>query len=148
MGTVFNSTFEVSLRLLLLLSELGDSGLSIDRIATYDFITIYSRYFGLSDRILHGENEFGYSEVASRRNKAQAAIKEMVLDGFVLVVRSEEGYKYRIAENGKKVASNLVSEYAIAYRELAKLTAKKYGEKTETEIMDVISKASVQSLRR
>ena len=42
----------------------------------------------------------------------------------------------------------MVSEYAIAYRELAKLTAKKYGEKTETEIMDVISKASVQSLRR
>lgn len=112
MRTVFNSTFEVSLRILLLLSESGDAGLSIDRIAAYDFITIYSRYFDLSDRVLHGENEFGYSEIASRRNKAQAAIKEMVLDGFVLVVRSKEGYKYRIAENGKKVASNLVSEYA------------------------------------
>ena len=59
MGTVFNSTFEVSLRLLLLLSESGDKGLSIDRIATYEFITIYSRYFGLSDKVLHGENEFG-----------------------------------------------------------------------------------------
>ena len=148
MRTVFNSTFEVSLRILLLLSESGDAGLSIDRIAAYDFITIYSRYFDLSDRVLHGENEFRYSEIASRRNKAQAAMKEMVLDGFVLVVRSKEGFKYRIAENGNKVASNLVSEYAIAYRELAKLTAKKYSEKTETEIMDVISKASVQSLRR
>lgn len=148
MKTVFNSTFEISLRILLLLSESEDAGLSIDRIAAYDFITIYSKYFYLSDRVLHGENEFGYSEIASRRNKAQAAIKEMVLDGFVLVVRSKEGYKYRITENGKKVAGNLVSEYAIAYRELAKLTAKKYGEKTETEIMDVISKASVQSLRR
>ena len=148
MGTVFNSTFEVSLRLLLLLSESGDTGLSIDRIATYDFISIYSRYFDLSDKVLHGENEFGYSEVASRRNKAQAAIKEMVLGGLVLVVRSDDGYKYRIAENGKKVANNLVSEYAIAYRELAKLTVKKFSKNTEMEIMDVISKASVQSLRR
>ena len=73
MRTVFNSTFEVSLRILLLLSESGDAGLSIDRIAAYDFITIYSRYFDLSDRVLHGENEFGYSEIASRRNKAQTA---------------------------------------------------------------------------
>lgn len=148
MGTVFNSTFEVSLRLLLLLSESGDAGLSIDRIAAYDFLTIYSRYFDLSDRVLHGENEFGYSEIASRRNKAQDAIKEMVLDGFVLVVRSEDGYKYRITENGKTVAGNLVSEYATAYRELAKQTVKKFSKSTETEIMDVISKASVQSLRR
>ena len=148
MGTVFNSTFEVSLRLLLLLNESDNAGLSIDRIAEYDFITIYSKYFELSDKVLHGENEFGYSEIASRRNKAQSAIKEMVLDGLVQVIRSEEGFKYRIAENGKRVVSNLVSEYATAYRELAKLTVKKFGKKTEAEIMDVISKASVQSLRR
>lgn len=148
MGTVFNSTFEVSLRLLLLLSESDDTGLSIDRIATYDFVTTYSRYFGLSDSVLHGENEFGYSEIASRRNKAQAAIKELVLDGFVQVVRSEEGYKYCITENGKKVSSNMESEYATAYRELAKLTIEKFNKIAETEIMDVISKASVQFLRR
>lgn len=148
MGTVFNSTFEVSLRLLLLLNESDNAGLSIDRIAEYDFITIYSRYFELSDKVLHGENEFGYSEIASRRNKAQAAIKEMILDGFAQVVRSENGFKYRITEIGKNVASNLVSEYATAYRELAKLTLTKFSKYTETEIMDVISKASVQSLRR
>lgn len=147
MGEVFNSTFEVSLRLLLLLSVSSDVGLSIDRIATYDFITIYSRYFGLSDKVLHGENEFGYSEIASRRNKAQIAIKGMVLDGFVHVIRSEDGYKYHLTENGKKVASNMVSEYAAAYRDLAKLTVKKFSKKTETEIMAVISTASIKSLR-
>ena len=54
MKTVFNSTFEISLRILLLLSESEDAGLSIDRIAAYDFITIYSKYFDLSDRVLHG----------------------------------------------------------------------------------------------
>jgi len=148
MGTVFNSTFEVSLRLLLLLSVSGDVGLSVDRIAMYDFVTIYSKYFGLSDRVLHGENEFGFSEIASRRNKTQAALKEMILGGFVQVVRSEAGYKYCLSENGKKVASNMVSEYASAYRKMAEQTVKRFRNNSETEMLDVISKASVQSLRR
>ena len=71
MQELFNSTFEVSLRLMLLLSTTGDIPMTVDRIAAYDVMTIYSRDFGLSDEVLHGDNEFGLSEFASRRNKTQ-----------------------------------------------------------------------------
>ena len=75
MQKLFNSTFEVSLRLMLLLSVTGDVPMTVDRIAAYDVITIYSRDFGLSEEVLHGDNEFGLSEFASRRNKTQIALR-------------------------------------------------------------------------
>ena len=39
----------------MLLSVSGDEQMTLDRIADYDFITIYSKYFGISDMALHGE---------------------------------------------------------------------------------------------
>ena len=83
---LFNSTFEVSLRLMLLLSVANDAPMSVDRIAAYDVITIYSRDFGLSNEVLHGDNEFGLSEFASRRSKTQVALRELVLNGSVWTV--------------------------------------------------------------
>ena len=104
MQKLFNSTFEVSLRLMLLLSVTGDVPMTVDRIAAYDVMTIYSRDFGLSDEVLHGDNEFGLSEFASRRNKTQIALRELVLNGAVKALTSEKGFSYQITPAGKGIA--------------------------------------------
>ena len=75
MNKIFNTTFESSLRILLLLSVSEDEQMTLDRIADYDFITIYSKYFGISDMALHGENEFGLSEFAARRGMMQSTLE-------------------------------------------------------------------------
>mgnify|MGYP007135424621 FL=1 len=96
MNKIFNTTFESSLRILLLLSVSGDEQMTLDRIADYDFITIYSKYFGISDMALHGENEFGLSEFAARRGMMQSTMKSLVLDGLVSVKRRQNGFQYSI----------------------------------------------------
>lgn len=97
MNKIFNTTFESSLRILLLLSVSEDEQMTLDRIADYDFITIYSKYFGISNMALHGENEFGLSEFAARRGMMQITMKSLVLDGLVSVKRRQNGFQYSIS---------------------------------------------------
>ena len=92
MNKIFNTTFESSLRILLLLSVSGDEQMTLDRIADYDFITIYSKYFGISDMALHGENEFGLSEFAARRGmtSAPASYSHVHMDFNILFQQLEK----------------------------------------------------------
>lgn len=87
MTKLFNSTFEVSLRALLLLSQTADVNMTIDRIVAYDFISLYSRHFDLAEINLHGDNEYGFSELSARITVMQAALKELVLDGLAKIIR-------------------------------------------------------------
>ena len=148
MQKLFNSTFEVSLRLMLLLSVTGEVPMTVDRIAAYDVMTIYSRDFGLSEEVLHVDNEFGLSEFASRRNKTQIALRELVLNGSVKALTSDKGFFYQITPAGKGVAENMVTQYATDYKRLAKITAARYRSMKDEDIMVVINTTSEESLRR
>lgn len=145
---LFNSTFEVSLRLMLLLSVANDAPMSVDRIAAYDVITIYSRDFGLSNEVLHGDNEFGLSEFASRRSKTRVALRELVLNGSVKAIASDKGFLYQITPAGKRVAEEMVTQYATNYKRLARITVEKYHQKTDMDVMAIINTTSEESLRR
>lgn len=122
--------------------------MTVDRIAAYDVMTIYSRDFGLSDEVLHGNNEFGLSEFASRRNKTQIALRELVLNGAVKALTSEKGFSYQITPAGKGIAENMVTQYATDYKRLAKMTAARYRLMKDEDIMAVINTTSEESLRR
>lgn len=80
---LFNTPFELSLHVVLLL-DVADTGLTLDRIAAYDFIAIYCEDFGVADRSLNGENGFAFSELSARRNLTKTAIKGLVIDGLVI----------------------------------------------------------------
>lgn len=137
MEKVFNSTFETSLRIMLLLSVCGN-GITADRIVEYDLLTFYSRYFD-------GDNDLGFSEYAARRKSIQGTLEDMVLDGTVKVVRGNDGFRYAITEAGFNASKRMQSEYAMTYKKLALVTAGKFGNKADLEIMDVINKASMKS---
>ena len=49
-----SSTFEMALRILLLLSRVRSHTLNIMQICEIDFIAVYAAYFGLLDENLHG----------------------------------------------------------------------------------------------
>ncbi|WP_418751654.1 ABC-three component system middle component 2 [Frisingicoccus sp.] len=148
MNKIFNTTFESSLRILLLLSVSEDEQMTLDRIADYDFITIYSKYFGISNMALHGENAFGLSEFAARRGMMQSTLKLLVLDGLVSVKRRQSGFQYFISEVGKTVAEKMETEYANNYKILARKTVEHFKGQSESKIMRTISNTSTDFLRR
>ena len=148
MTKLYNSTFEVSLRALLLLSQTTDMNVTIDRLVAYDFISLYSRHFDLADTNLHGDNEYSFSELSTRRAVMQTALKELVLDGLVKATRRKDGFCYEITDTGTAFCKKQTTDYANTYRQLAKATHKKFIKMTEVEIMAVISQKATQALRR
>ena len=145
MTRLFNSSFEMQLRILLLLSECKEP-LTTDKIVCLDFITIYGAEFGISNRNLHGKNRYKFSELPSRRELVQYALKELVLKNFV-VPDFSDGFRYRISEDGFAYAFSLESSYAIQYLKTAKKTLESYYAYKEHEMIRMIQDKSVVSLR-
>ena len=145
---VFNTTFEVSMRLLLALSITGSNGRTIDNLVTADFITNYSKEFGLSKSNLHGNNEFSFAEFSTRRALAKDALKSLVLQDMIHVSQKENGFLYSITERGQIFCNLLTSDYANEYRKFA-IKANEYMQtKTEKELLSLISREASKSLRR
>lgn len=133
---------------MLLLSVVVDGKMTLDRIAAYDFIAIYSHYFGLADANLHGDNDYGFSEFSARRAVLQEALKTLVLDGLAKATRRSEGFCYEITDAGRKFCLSQKTDYANTYRQSVKNAHKKFGTKSEVDLMTVISRKSSEALRR
>ena len=88
---VFNITFENMLRLLLLANTLNAPA-NVDRLAALDFICIYGKKCKVLDKNLHGDNEFGFAELANKRKKITEAIKLSVRNDFINVEHTEQGF--------------------------------------------------------
>lgn len=148
MNEIFNSSFETGLRVLLVLSSIQPKAATVDRIVAYDFITIYGRDFEVSHNNLHGDSNFNFSELASKRANCNEGIKEFVLDGFISINRTEEGFTYFLNEKGKKYVESLSSDYANQYLKIAKEVHKKFAEILDEEIIKLINKKAIKELRR
>ena len=115
MHKVFDSIFENSLRILLLLNEF-ETEQNIDTIYVTDFISLYSNDFGISQKNLNGDNNYKFSEFASKRQLIQETLKYLVFKELVLVVSDDLGIKYKINEESKTYCETLDSDYANEYR--------------------------------
>ena len=148
MSDVFNTEFEVSLRILLTLESSGQRRLSADMIAATDFITVYGREFGVSDENLHGENNYKFGEFALRREVVKDSLKSLVLDGFVYVDDKENGFTYYLNDRGQKYAAKFNSEYAVNYRSYAQKANEYLSKLSEREALKQINNHSIMSLKR
>ena len=139
MDRLFNSTFENSLRLLLLLDEY-DMPQTLDMLYAVDFMTIYSEPFGLSEQNLNGDNDLKYSEFASQRDLVKKALKELVLNGTAEAVSYKDGLSYIITPEGEDYSGALASEYAREYRKAAKSVINATKGKSERSLIAEIFK--------
>ena len=144
---LFNTPFELSLHVVLLL-DVANAGITLDRIAAYDFMAIYCEDFGVADRSLNGENGFAFSELSARRSLTKTAIKDLVVDGLVIATDDETGILYSISESGRNMSKSFQSEYARRYKELMRLVVEKCGNYSDVQLLNEISRQSTKSLRR
>lgn len=143
---VFNTAFEVSLRIILLTSSASDKYFSSTRILALDFISCYAKTFKLSTENLHGDNDFMYGEIAGRQSLVAEAIKKLVRQN-ILKVRIEQGYQYKITSYGMQLSEKFLSTYAREYRKVAKLSIKRYDCKDDEELMSEILNRPIAGLK-
>jgi len=148
MNKIFNTPFETGLRLLLILHTTDSSGMSIDRLAVFDFMTLYGKDFNISDFNLNGVNGFNFSELPTRREMCVQGIKEFALDGLVDVKQTETGFNYKISQNGKKYVEMLNSDYAKQYILSLQSVLDTFGSESDVALVKEINNRAVQALRR
>ena len=148
MINVFNTTFELSLRVLLTLDSSSNHSKTVDMITAIDFITVYGKDFGISEENLHGENAYRFCELAVRRDLITGALKTLVLDELVSVRASEKGFTYVINEKGKKFCNGLECTYAQEYREATSKAQAYISLNKQKDILKLINQQSLLSLQR
>ena len=142
MNSVFNSEFELSLRILLTLYT-SSRGLNADEIVLTDFITIYSHEFGLSADSLHGNNEFSFSALAARREQFNVALKGLVLNRYVNVTTDDNGFTYEASELGESVCDSMSTDYADTYIDNSYKAQEYLRNKSTTELFSYINRMAL-----
>ena len=136
--SVFNSTFEMELRILLLMSAAKKKAFSLDRIVSLDFIVCYAGSFQLPYLNPQGDNQYMFSELASRRERIQEAVKSLVVQGL-LEVGLENGYVFSI--------KRLKCEYAVQYKTIAVDAIKRFKGYSDLQLDRMINDSAVKSAR-
>lgn len=141
---IFNTPFENMLRILLL-TETVNKPMNIDRMAALDFICIFGKKCRVLDKNLHGDNEFGFSEFTTKRERITEAAKLAVKNNFLKVENTKDGFAYSINARGKQVNKGLQSPYARAYVIGAKIVNSRFSAYSDEEILEYISDLSTKA---
>lgn len=146
-NTALGSTFEISLRILLMLNELPDLALDEQQIGAIDFISVYAADFGLLDENLHGYSNYRYSEYPARKYMVASAVKGLVLDGYIRLHPTSTGYRYSITTAGKSVCEKLTSNYANEYMIAVQSVIHHFDDINADSMLKEINRITIQSLK-
>lgn len=130
---IFNTKFEVSMRLLLLLHTFN-KGLDEERILYLDFFTIYAKNYKLGNENINGDSKYMLNEFTAQRKLIKDSIKELVLEGFINVKNTKDGFLYIISNEGMLFCNSMTSDYSKKYKNQALITKEYFLEK---EIKDI-----------
>ena len=144
--SAIGSTFEISLRILLMLNQLSPQILDERQIEMIDFISVYAADFGLLDENLHGYGDYRYSEFPARKQPVAIALKNLVLDGYIKLNPTPVGYKYSILETGKEICNKLTSIYAGEYNLAVQTVANHFKIEDSSSMLREINRFTTQSL--
>ena len=146
MINVFNTVFEISLRVLLIL-ESSNKPMTADMLTAVDLITVHGKEFGVLDFNLHGDNQFNFSENAARDATVIAAVKSLTLDGLLSIRHTNSGFAYSLSKGGTVYCAKLVSGYAEEYRSALKKTLPFLENENEPAVLKKIFRLSVNSIK-
>lgn len=114
--SLIGSSFETSLRVMLILDELSTFILDEQQITCIDFIAIYGANFHILDNNLHGNSHLSYSEFSAKSELVSSSIKLLAIEGYIELITNDKGYTYKLSEYGKQVVSQLLNDYSNLYR--------------------------------
>lgn len=148
MDRALGTTYEVSLRMLLLLEASESNAMTADMLAAIDFIAVYGHDFGITEENLHGNGTYRFGEFSLRRELVREALKPLVVDGIVSVEPQRKGFVYSLSRAGIDYCSKFESDYADDYRISAETVINRLRGKSEREMTTMINQRTLASVKR
>ena len=107
---IYNSTFEISIRVLVLLKIIEKEYLSIDELMIYDYLTLNSYDVG-GPASLHAPVPNRGVQVFSKKNLIKESISFLLSKELVVINNNENGIFYAINNNGMLLLEYFESDY-------------------------------------
>ena len=146
MKKVFNTDFENSLRIIILL-DIFNLPQTLEKLYMVDFVVQYANVFGMAEEGLNGKNSYCFSEFLSKRQLIKEAVILLVMKGMVYPLKVDNGIGYIITSVGEEYCNALESEYAMEYRDIAHKVIDKLENVDERTLMSYIYDLSIEVLR-
>ncbi|MCW6118236.1 ABC-three component system middle component 2 [Lactiplantibacillus plantarum] len=139
MMKLFNSRFELALRVMLILKTAGKIAKS--KILALDLMSTYGKSCKITNENFHGNNQFNISEVAIRKKLIDQAIAYLRLYELVEeLYDSKMGYTYRLTNNGRKVIDQVNDDYSASYQKTLRKAIELTGKKDDVQLFSMLSK--------
>ena len=138
---VFNTPFELGLRMVFLLNSLHPHRADLQTLMYLDYAVIYTGDLG-GPPSLHTPVPLRGVEYASRRDVIEQGLSLMALRAFVDAAPTQEGIDYGIGESGPSLIELLGNHYATALRDRCNWVAANFRRHSGPELEAVFGARS------
>ena len=142
MNEVFNTPFELGVRMVYLLMALYPRKVDLQRLIYFDYAAIYSSDLGGPDS-LHTPVPLRGGEYASRRAVIEEGLYLMASRSLVNVDAGSSGISYSLGENGPALVGLIGGEYPRALYQRCQWVAKTLGDKDDKSLENMFGTRSV-----
>ena len=140
---LFNSSLEIGLRCLFLLSRFQKEGLSMDKLIYLDYFLIHAGDVSKGQKSIHPKYPFRSTEIVVKRELLTNALKLLIGRELIQVDYTTSGILYSITNIGSKAIEYFESDYAIMISEVSTWIYSTYHSYTEEQLSDVVN-ANIQ----
>jgi hypothetical protein len=132
-NSLFNSPFELGIRMVYLLSALRPYGADLQKLVLLDYATVYSKDLG-GPASLHTPVPYRGGELLSRRELIEQGIYLMSTRGLIDVQMGADGVTYVAGAAALTMVGSLTSNYFIELEARCKWVAGQFASSNSSEL--------------
>lgn len=135
---LFNTPFELGLRMVYLLFSLRPGGADLQKLVLLDYAIVYSRDVG-GPSSLHTPVPYRNGELFSRRERIEQGLHLMSTRGLVDVVLDDRGMTYVAGESSFTLVGSLSSKYWRELQDRCVWAAERFGQASSSELLELFA---------
>lgn len=137
---LFNTPFELGLRMVYLLSALRPGGADLQKLVLLDYAIVYSQDVG-GPASLHTPVPYRNAELFSRRERIEQGLYLMSTRGLVDVIFDEQGMTYVAGESSFTMVGALSSKYWRDLQERCVWVSQRFGAVNSNELLNLFAES-------
>ena len=137
---VFNTPFELGLRMVYLLFALRPGGADLQKLVLLDYTIVYSQDVG-GPSSLHTPVPYRNAELFSRRERIEQGLYLMSTRGLVDVVLDNRGMTYIAGPSSFTMVGSLSSKYWRDLQVRCEWVAERFGQANSNELLNLFAES-------
>ena len=137
---LFNTPFELGLRMVYLLSALRPGGADLQKLVLLDYVIVYSQDVG-GPPSLHTPVPYRNGELFSRRERIEQGLYLMSTRGLVDVVLDDRGLTYVAGSSSFTMVGSLSSKYWRDLHERCIWVAEQFGQDSSSKLLNLFAES-------